>query len=503
VIIPADSVWPPAALAPITDPINTWATWYEGDPEKLAALYGGYSQQQRYRPSQHANGMQGRISRWWWGQPVPTGQTRAKSHVPVARDIARASASLLFGEELQLDTGKVDQARLREVLDGNRWQSLLPEAAEYCAALGGVYLKIGWDQGIAQYPLISIAQADAAIPTFRWGRLAGVTFWQVVRREGASVWRHLETHKPGRIDHALYQGTATHLGRLVPLTESDQTADIPVDSQAGVPTGTSLLTAVYVPNVKPAPGWRNDPLGRNLGCSDFAGLEPRFDELDEAWGNWRREMRLNRTRIIAASALLDSMGPGKGASFDADREVFVPVQAVADAPGLPITVMQSKFTVEDHAKTVEAIARDIYSEAGYSPSTFGLTDDVGITATEVAARERKTMTTRETKSRYWTAGLEDFLESVTAVDRFVFSKGEQVRPKVMFPAAVSPTTDEVAKSVQLLNLAQAASVDTRVRMIHPDWTDEQVGAEVQRIMVEQSMTTPSINLDPELGGGLQ
>ncbi|MCL4722539.1 MAG: phage capsid protein, partial [Gammaproteobacteria bacterium] len=75
---------------------------------------------------------------------------------------------------------------------------------------------------------------------------------------------------------------------------------------------------------------------------------------------------------------------------------------------------------------------------------------------------------------------------------------------VTFPASVSPTQREIAESVQMLNAAQAASVDTRVRMVHPDWTDTQVTAEVEKIMTEQSMTTPTMGLpgiDEAVGGG--
>lgn len=494
-MIPTEnSAWPPAELAHLFAPINEWATWYEGNTDKLASLYAGNTSA---RPSQQAQGIVGRIARWFWGQPVPAGQSKAKTHVPIARDIARASAVLLFGEELSVDVEQEPlQDRLNAILDGNRWQSLLPEAGEFCSALGGVYLRCGWDETVAKHPLISIVQPDGAIPTFKWGRLSEVTFWQVVRIEGATVWRHLETHQPGRIVHQLYQGTQSNIGTVVPLTEARQTADLPVNAESAIETGTPLLTAVYVPNVKPAPLWRGDPIGQHLGASDLAGLEGRMDELDEAWTNLRREGRLNKSRILAASSLLENLGPGQGAAFDLDREVFAPMHSPADAPALQVTLAPSTLSVDDRLKEIDAIVRDIYSNAGYSPATFGMNGDVAATATEVAARERKTMNTREMKTRYWTAALEDFLEAVTAVDRAVFNQGQQVRPRVTFSASVSPTITETATAVQLLNTAQAASVETRVRMVHADWDDTQIAAEVQRIMAEQNMGTPTINVDP-------
>lgn len=491
-----DASWPPEHLSAITGPISTWATWYEGNTDKLATLYGETASLFA-RPSQFAGGVVGRLARWFWGQPSQAGQQSSKTHVPIARDIARVSAVLLFGEELQIATD--DEAagkRVQEILDGNRWQSLLPEAGEFCAALGGVYLRCGWDSDVATHPLISVVQPDSAIPTFRWGRLSEVTFWQVVRKDGGNVWRHLETHRRGEIEHQLRQGTKTTLGPVVPLDESDATRGLPVDANSVIKTGTQLLTAAYVPNVRPAPLWRDDPVGQHLGCSDFAGLEPRMDELDEAWSNLRREGRLNKTRILVAADLLETAGQGAGAAFNLDREVFVPVNGAPDVPTLPVVVAASTLSVADRLSAIEALVKEIYSDAGYSPSTFGMDGDVAVTATEVASRERKTMSTREMKSRYWTAALEDFLEAVTAIDQVVFN-GRQVRPSVVFPASVSPTIGEVGQTVALLNQAQSASIETRVKMLHADWDDARVAEEVARIMAENAMSTPTISIpDP-------
>lgn len=509
-MILANTSWPPAELDQVFKPIALWAAWYEGDPDKLADLYSGISTS---RPSQTRGGVVGRITRWFWGQQAPAGQARPKLHMPVASDIATVSADLLFGEELQLEAPEqvatVDDAgkpvedtrldRLREILDGNNWQSLLPEAGEAAAALTGVYLRLGWDTSIAQHPLISVVHADHAIPTFRWGHLVEVTFWQDVKREGASVWRHLETHAPGKIVHQLYQGTATNLGSLVPLTESDVTKDLPV-TEDFIATGITSLTATYVPNIKPTRKWRNDPVGRNMGRSDFDGAEPIFDAIDETWTSWMRDLRLGKARIMVAQQLLTSNGPGAGAYFDLDQELFTSLSIPMNEAGTGyITAQQFDIRVTQHMETLHELLQAAYQSAGYSPATFGMQDQVATTATEVAARERRTMTTREKKTRYWTAALEPFLETLTALDKAQFGQGEILRPKVTFPQSVSPTLAELAQSVALLANAMASSIETRVRMLHADWDDTQVEEEVAKIMAENSMSTPTINLvDPTI-----
>ena len=55
--------------------------------------------------------------------------------------------------------------------------STLIEAAETCAALGGVFLRVVWDTDIQDRPWIDLVPPDAAVPEFKYGRLVAVTFW--------------------------------------------------------------------------------------------------------------------------------------------------------------------------------------------------------------------------------------------------------------------------------------------------------------------------------------
>ena len=52
---------------------------------------------------------------------------------------------------------------------------------------------------------------------------------------------------------------------------------------------------------------------------------------------------------------------------------------------------------------------------------------------------------------------------------------------------------EVSNSVKTLSDAKAISTDTKVRMVHPEWTDEQVTQEVERILNDDSAGMPQDN----------
>lgn len=500
-----DMTWPPTALADITPTLNQWSAWYSGSTDDLGSAYGGNQIAgprvlSTIRPSQFSGGLVGSVARWFWGQPNTDGSQRNKLHVPLAADIATASADLLFAEQPRIitpetTTQKARRDRLNTMLAAIGWESLLPEAAEVASAMSGVYLRIVWDDDVAKHPLITAVHADAAFPEFQFGQLRAVTFWQIVNTSGSTVLRHLERHEAGRIEHGLYEGDAGKLGKRVPLTEHPSTAEITVDDLSGIDTGSELLTAVYVPNVRPTRRWRNHPIGSNLGRSDFDGIEPQFDSIDEVFTSWMRDVRLAKARLLVDQTMLETNGVGGGASFDTDREVFTGLNMMGDGgDGAPITPQQFEIRAADHEATIRWIVGKAIGSAGYSLQTFGADGEGGaVTATEVSSKDRRSMTTREKKTRYWSPALAHILQALMQVDAAKFGgPGPFETLTIEFPPSVQPTPLELANTASVLTTAQAASIETKVRLIHPDWIKQDVDDEVARIQAEQSFTVPDL-----------
>ena len=483
----ADLAWPPAELGEVTDQLAEWSAWYSGDADELTARYGGapgYS----IGPRTKRRG----VGRWFWGQQPAVGQPRAKLHVPIAADIASGSADLLFAEEVRLNTPdatSVQRERLDEVLDRNRWSAWLPEGADVASGLGGVYWRVTWDATVADEALLTWVHADAAVPEFRYGRLTAVTFWREVDRTGQVVLRHLERHERGAVLHGLYEGSPTKLGRVVPLTDHPSTEDLRVNAEAAIPTQYDDLTAGYVPNMLPNRGWRNDPVGCHLGRSDFDGVEPFMDALDEAYTSWLRDIRLGKARIDVPDYMLENLGAGMGARFDLDQELFSGLNIPpSDAErGIGLTVTQFAIRHEEHAATCNAWTQTIVRSAGYSPATFGMSDDVAATATEVNARERRSLTTREKKTRYWDPELRKIIRALTAVDTAQFAGTGVVDADVEFTAGAQPTALELAQTGLALRSAQAVLTLTLVKLQHPDWDETAVLEESARIMRENNL----------------
>ncbi|MGW1770649.1 phage portal protein [Streptomyces sp. NPDC002104] len=475
------TTWPPRDIAPLYADIKIDDAWYSGDPQRLAKVY-------RTGQAHRADGR-----RRLWGRHREPGKPDRRLHIPLAGEICQTSADLLFADSPIVTVEDTDtQDRLDELLDVGGVPELLLTAAETAAGLSGVFLRVTWDRDAApDRPLLTAVHPDQAVPEHRFGILTAVTFWRALPSTSSTVWRHLERHERGRILHGLYEGTDDQLGRRVPLTEHPGTAGLAVSlgpEGDAIDTGVDLLTAVYVPNIAPNRRHRGSPWGR----SDLQGVHDLLDALDETWSSWMRDIRLARSRIIVPDGYLRSRGPGRGAEFDEDREVWQTLAIPPTEQGNGITLSQFSIRVEEHRTTAEAIVRQATTAAGYSPTSVGLDGDgAAVTATEIAARDHRSMVTRAKKARYWRRAIAEILRVLLAVDRAQFgARTADERPTVDIGDGVAEDPGSTAQTLSLLAQAQAVSTDTKVRLLHPDWDDTAVAEEVARIHEETGQAAP-------------
>lgn len=504
--------WPPASLTKAYETYEVFDAWYTSDTEALGYLYAVNRLQKR-------TSIWGQVSRFFWGTPTPmtTTQRPVKMHVPVAAEVARMSSQTLFGEMptvhfgdedsddddkgLTAAAGKVVTDRLAELLDDNAHAVLLA-GGEYASAHGGVFLRVTWDQDIVpEGPFLTCVAADSAVPEFKWGRLTAVTFWrELAPLEGsAQAFKLLERHEKGRIEWGLYQaGARGDLGIRVPLADHPAAADLAgiVDADAGVPTGSELLTAVYIPNMAPNGRWRKDPGASDLGRSDYVGVEDLFDQLDEAYTSWMRDIRLGKARIIVPKGFMQVGEPGQGAVFNQDQEIFTEVgeqvgslntQANGGSVESFIQMFQPNIRYQEHLETIVHLLARIYQACGFSPQSFGDAGEVAVTATEVTSREKLTVLTRSAKILYWRPQLRNLFAALLDVDKFVFGgpgRGDGALPDIEWADTSAVDPKILAETLQSLALSETTSMRTRVEMLHPDWDAEQIEAEVADIKDE-------------------
>lgn len=498
-----NTVWPPKSWQPFQRDIDEAAVWYANDVDALNRFYlaqrGGDERPSRRR-------FWGRRDQLATGAPNPR-----KVHVPACSDIAATSADLLFGEPpiitipeahekattdqagaTNTSTGntgaKATETRMHEIFDLIGLANTLLEGAEVGSALGGVYLRPVWDTTVADHPLLTVVHADRAVPEFSYGVLKAVTFWTCLVDENSIVVRHLERHEAGVILHGLYVGDKDRLGAKVALKDHPSTAGL--EDQVIVPAGITGLDVSYVPNVLPNRKRRHQPVGR----ADTQGAETLMDALDATFTSWMRDIDLGQARIVVPEDWLTRAGRGEGATFDIDRQVFTGLPGVDPAAqqAATITPVEFKIRTDEHAATAVSLWERIVSSGGYSTQTFGLQGDGGdATATEIRAREGKSLRTRARKERYWAPAIADQVVNLLIIDNEVFGKRNEVfRPRIDFQDGIADDPKNVAETVQMLKNAQAASVRTRVLMVQPELEGAELEGEVQAILNEEALAVP-------------
>jgi hypothetical protein len=159
-----------------------------------------------------------------------------------------------------------------------------------------------------------------------------------------------------------------------------------------------------------------------------------------------------------------------------------------------ITESQFDIRVQEHQASAAQFVTDILQMAGYSAETFGIYEGGGgtRTATEVEAKQQRSLMTRDRKIREWRPALSEILEKLLWVDQAIFhSKVKPAAPDVSFPDAVQESQLTIAQTVATLRAAQAASDETIVGIVHPDWDEDDIAEEVQRIQEQrQSSAVP-------------
>lgn len=506
--------WPPADVAQERRYWRSWGSWYSGDPEQLAAVYGASSPvvpDLRYTNGksgylaqpQQSGGIVGMVQRWFWGRTPSATQATTRMHLPAASDVSALSADLLYGEPPAFalpdsEVSKTDAAGtvlsvanpaqewLDDALaDGGVYSTLL-ESAELSSAYGGVYLRACADVTISDYPIVEALPVDVGVPEWRYGVMTAVTFWRVVQESEGKVWRHLERHEViggvSMIFHALYVGDAEKLGLQWPLDAHPETARFAalVDVNGGIVTGASKLDVVFIPNVRPHRLIRGTPHGR----SDYAGAESAMDGLDEVWSSLMRDIRLAKARLVVPSGYLKSGGRGRGATFDVEQEVFVGLETMGD-PSQAMSLEQVQFAIRDaqHLNVAAGHWRTIMRAAGLSADAFGEEIDGGAaTAKEIGRRGERTTGTRARKIGYARRPLAHL--SFVIQELGVAHYGARLTPtpaELEWPDGASIDPETQARTLQLLDAAGAVSTREKVRMLHPDWSEPDIDAEVDLI----------------------
>lgn len=489
----------PIEYAPKTEwPLKGWQfvhgiydlhdAWYSGDPARLAMVYSRMIR----NPFDSESSLFARQA---------AGKRRTLLHVPVAGDLSSTSAAWLFGEHPKVSCDGADeeapdpiaqasQARIHEIIEQGQVWNRISEAGETCSAMGGVVIKIDWDTTLVKWPILSVVQPDSCVPEFRFGVMVSCEFWKEIENDGKTVLRLIERREKGYIYNALYSGTPKEIGNPIALDAHTATAGLP----ESIPTGIDDLLCRYVPNLRPNRRLRKGLSGVSADClycgqSDYSGSETLMESLDETFTSLMRDIRIGAGKLSVPMEMLARDANGK-LRFDYDEELFIQLNtAPSQEDKVGITATQFVIRTQEHLGAANGLYRQIVTNAGYSPQSFGLDiQGQAESGTALNVREGKTVRITNRKADYWKPALQDLFGLMLEVDsRFLGGTAQPMAVDVEMQDGVKTGLQDIAPSVEILNRAAAASTEVKVRMVHPDWPTDKVKAEVEKIEAQTGL----------------
>src|SRR5690606_6109495 len=140
------------------------------------------------------------------------------------------------------------------------------------------------------------------------------------------------------------------------------------------------------------------------------------------------------------------------------------------------------------------------TRCGYSPQTFGF-DIQGRaeSGTALRIRERKSLLTREKKSRYWRPALRSLFWQALLLDvESALSTGYTPQDvDVILQDSVVPDPEEISLTLRNLEQARAKSTWTKGKLQRPDWDETAVAEEVERIYKERGGGVSRFEVTPK------
>lgn len=391
--------------------------------------------------------------------------------IPLAREMARLSAALMFSEEPRIELEAFPDA-LQAVKEANGLGARLHAAAERVAVEGRRAIRIIQDDEVSAEPLLAFADEDQVIWDVRHGDFvvggAVVMEHGIKAIGGRTVYRLIEEHTTGLVTRALYKGTVTKLGQPITLDSYDAEQNTPgwFGLEEEYETGLNVPTLVR---------WDNTPGGH----SDIAGIEVLLDRLDEAESLLVDKGRKSVPVTFADQSLIDKAGGARfaGIVFGRGGGNLLPEAG----GGRMAETVQPGLQSAEHIAWIAHIRETALMMAGYSLASWGL-DQGGSSDSGKALklRQARTLLNRAGKVRLAKEAITNAL-AIAVAWREGASEVALYRPEVTLGDGLPVDTVEEAQEIQTLDSAKAISTEQKVRRLHPEWEDAVVAEEVGRI----------------------
>ncbi|MYW24997.1 phage portal protein [Bacillus thuringiensis] len=413
-------------------------------------------------------------------------KSRRMASLNMAKVISQEMAALIFNEKCSINiSDKTLSDDIKNVLDENNFIKEFQRYLEYTFALGGMVIKVYWNNGIK----LSYVTADCFIP-IAWDNkhiTEGVFVNELSK--GDKKYTLLEWHLMEGSEHVirneLYESkNQGDLGVKVPLS----TLYPDLEEEVWIKDISRPLFVYFKPNTA-----NNLDLSSPLGISLYANSLDTLKSLDIAFDSFQREFILGKKRIIVpTSAIKTVIDPISGMPhryFDSTDEVYEAMKF--DDGDQSIKDISVELRVEEHTAAINALLNYVSMQVGFSAGAFSF-DGQGVkTATEVVSENSKTFRTKQSHETIIEDGIRDLVDIIIEVASLYdeFESTDEYEVTVTFDDSIAEDqTAEINKQVTLV-MNGLTTKKLAIMKIH-GVSEEEAERIVQEIQNENKMVMP-------------
>lgn len=277
----------------------------------------------------------------------------------------------------------------------------------------------------------------------------------------------VEVHEPGMIYNFLYLIEA---GKVKQELDVKQYLGLEPEDETGIPE----FLIYHIPN------YRLDE--EYWGIHDYVDILTLQDEANNRFSQI--------AKIMDKHADPKMRGPAEAMETTSSGEKYLDIKKYNYFPYKENGVKPEYITWEaqlDHAfKEIDYILKMMFMVTETSPAAFGL-EEGGVAESGRALKFRLMRTLAKTarKKRYYDYAIKKALEVAQMVEQKYGSGGEVQEINIEWRDGLPDDPKETAEETEILDRAGAISLEQKIRKNHPNWTDEEVNQEVNRIKAEQ------------------
>jgi hypothetical protein len=380
-----------------------------------------------------------------------------------------------------------DQDRLDDIVDANNLPTELHSAVSMFIAEAEAWWRIYRDDQQSDFPILEWHSRAHVRPVFRGRKLIAAAFvsdlWQETINDNLITYKYVEIQTENYVRNLLYKGVNNLLGQSIALTERPETAELPEEWSHDLGMLAGRIAGKFGRD-------------RRYAISKLHGVEDLLFSLNEATTIGHENARLTLKRRLAVPREAINAKTGK---FDAGEDVLVMDDPLDEELGG--SKGQGKFAVLEYSFDAPALisykndtSSTILTRVGLARQLTDPNNNEGGAASGTALRVRLIPTTMAAKgvSRPWDDDSPSIIMKLQLLDALPKNKGGFGRswqkpgePPIIERADPLPVdeTEETNRHAVAVS-SEFESRETAIKSLHPDWTDQQVQGELDKVFSE-------------------